>query len=100
MLRTEIHSKRHRLSAMAAPIRHEPDQIVLCHPLVASAIGKVAVQLAAGYGHDAIPLAIRRASELFEQGSVAQFADWCLVIAALRYLESMDPTPVTIKPKH
>ena len=55
----------------------------------ASAIGKVAIQLAAGYGQVAIPLAIRRATAIFEQRRDAQSADWYLVIVALRDLESM-----------
>jgi len=96
MLKSVTRRKRPRISAMTAAMSYAPDQIVMSHPMMSSAIGKAAVQLAAGYGQDAMRLAIRRADQLFEQGHTVQFADWCLVIVALRDLERLgDRKPTT-----
>ncbi len=100
MLKSVIRPKRPHISAMTAPMTYAPDQIVMSHPMMSPAIGKAAVQLAAAYGHDAIPLAIRRADQLFEQGRTVQFSDWCLVIVALTSLDRMGQTPSASEPRN
>ena len=83
-----------RFPGAATPFRRPAPNIVLSHPLVEGQARQVAVQLAAGYGSDALRLARKRADEAFELEDAHQFFDWCLIIAALEELEKIDE-PVT-----
>ena len=76
-------------SDVTAPASRGPSEADLSCPLLESKLGKIASQLAAGYGSDAITLSMRRASVFFEKGDAANFADWCLVILALGELERL-----------
>jgi len=89
MLKTAMHSKRHRISATVDPMRHAADQIVLSHPLVEGQAREVAVRLATTYGSEALRLANKRADEVFELEDAHKFFDWCLIIAALSELEEI-----------
>jgi hypothetical protein len=55
-------------------------------PLTKFSAEDVAAQLVAGYGSDALPLAVRRADKVFEEGAVIEFVNWCLVIGVLEEL--------------
>jgi hypothetical protein len=59
-------------------------------PVTDLKIGKIAAQLVAGYGRDAVPLAMRMASHQFQKGDAANFATWCLIVIALEQLDRQE----------
>lgn len=63
------------------------NKLDLTHPLTEQVVDRLAAQLLAGYGSDAIPLARRRADDLLSCGDTGKFSDWCRVIFALEEIE-------------
>jgi hypothetical protein len=80
-----------RIVSNAVPFGVALRNIELPSPMAESEANRLAAQLVAGYGKDALRLAVRHSDDLFETGDALRFSDWCRVISALENLVRAAP---------
>ena len=82
----------HRHDSVVVPFKFVPPEIDMSRPLTDFAIDYIAEQLVAGYGDDALPLAARRATEVYDAGDADKYANWCLVVSTLEDMARGNPS--------
>jgi hypothetical protein len=87
VLKATISPKPLRYAGVVIPFRLAVESLNLSHPLTEAAVRQVAEQLLGGYGSDAVPLAMRYADAVFEQGDPVRFSDWCRLILAIELIQ-------------